>query len=264
MPVPDQVAYGKLPKRPDPRTLSLPALLAGEVTSDTNAANERYVQKPWGVLDNDKLKDCAIAAAGHAEMLWAAIHGLPRPDPTLDQILDAYAKITGYQAGDESTDKGADLLSVLKYWQKTGIAGQQIGAFAEILPRDIQTLKWAIASLDLAYVGLQLPVAWKTPAADHDRPRFTPRRKWSDPATWRNPLCGHCVIYTGYTGNESFTCVSWGEVITVPMAFHQAYCDEAYAIIAPEQVHGLTEAPGPLDTAELKRTLALIRSWPVR
>jgi hypothetical protein len=264
MAAPDQIAFGKLPKKSDPRTLSLPALLTGEITSEPEVDNEDCVTPPWGELGNDTLQDCAIAAAGHAEMLWAAKHGDPRPNPTPEQIIDAYSKITGYKPEDKTTDKGADLLSVLKYWQKTGIAGQKIGAFAEILPADIDTLKWTIGQLDLAYVGLQLPVAWDAPVKSDLAPGFTTIRKWLDPATWRNPLYGHCVIYTGFNPRDGFRCVSWGRIMTVSMAFHRAYCDEAYAIIAPERLAGLAETPDQLDTAALKKTLALVRSWPAR
>ncbi len=86
-------------------------------------------------------------------------------DPTENQIVDAYSKITGYKEGDTTTDKGADLLSVLKYWQSTGIADQRIRAFAEVPSRDINTLKWSIASFGVAYVGLLLPSAWGSPIA---------------------------------------------------------------------------------------------------
>src|ERR1700722_4788879 len=51
------------------------------------------------MLGNDSLGDCAIAAAAHAEMLWAVRHRRPRSDPTLEQVTDAYSKITGYQEG---------------------------------------------------------------------------------------------------------------------------------------------------------------------
>jgi hypothetical protein len=264
MPVPDQVAFGKLPKKSDPRTLSLPALLAGEVTFRAEVDNEKSLRgRPWHELGNDTLQDCTIAAAGHAEMLWAAKHDERAKNPTLKEIIDAYSKITGYKPGDETTDTGADLLSVLKYWQQTGIAGQKIGAFAEILPADINTLRWAIDQLDLAYVGLQLPVAWKAPARDDPKPGFTTIRKWRDPATWQNPLYGHCVIYTGYSGDDGFTCVSWGRVMTVSMAFHKAYCDEAYGIIAPKLVDGTATAPH-LDQPALKRALVQVKTWPGR
>lgn len=262
VPIPAQVALGKLPKRSDPRTLSLPKLLTGEITPDPEIRNETAVTGHWGELGNNSLGDCAIAAAAHAEMLWAAKHGRTLPDPTLTQVLDAYSKITGYQEGHPDTDKGADLLSVLKYWQQKGIAGQTIGAFAEVLPRDVQTLKWTIATLDLAYVGLQLPAAWKTPAKSGQQPCFTPTRRPWNPATWQNPYRGHCVIYTGYRGDDSFTCVSWGRIITVPMAFHKAYCDEAYAIIAPDRLDGRTETPSQLDTKALQETLGLVQNWP--
>jgi hypothetical protein len=266
LPVPDRVAFGKLPKKSDPRTLllsfSLPdgLLTRREATADDVRNDDLF--RSWGELGNKQHQDCAIAAAGHAEMLWAAKYHEQRPYPTTTQILDAYSKITGYDPNDPTTDKGADLLSVLKYWKKTGIAGQRIGAFAEILPRDTETLKWAIDALGVAYVGLRLPVATAAPKAGGIAD-FTAPRQLRRPATWRNPLYGHCVIYAGYRPDQTFRCVSWGKVMTVSEEFHLAYCDEAYAIISPGQVHS-SVAPANLDAAELDRAVWRLKSVPGR
>lgn len=241
---PDPIAFGKLPKRSDSRTLSLslPGLLTGKVAPDKEDVHHDTAVQRWGVLGNDTRKDCALAAAGHAEMLWAVLYGEPFPDPTQDQIIDAYSKITGYKPDDPDTDKGADLLTVLKYWQSTGIAGQKIRAFAEVIPHDLNTLKWTIASFGVAYVGLQLPSAWVAPKRESDKKNFATRRHLLAPVTWQNPVNGHCVIYTGYSKDDEFTCVSWGATMMVSRAFHLDYCDEAYAIIPPEPVDGIAEA----------------------
>jgi hypothetical protein len=242
LPAPEQISFGKLPKKSDSRTLLLSlslsgGLLTGQREPTDDVCNDKLVAlETWGELGNNQLKDCAIAAAGHAEMLWAAKYHKPLPNPTVKQTIDAYSKITGYDPTDPTTDKGADLLSVLKYWQKTGIAGQKIGAFAEILPPDVETIRWAIDSLGLAYVGLRLSAATAAPKAGDIKPHFTTPKRWWNPATWQNPLYGHCVIYTGFHQDNTFTCVSWGDVMTVTEKFHQAYCDEAYAILAPEEV----------------------------
>lgn len=241
MPAPIQIAFGKLPKESDSRTILLSLSLSGGLLTRERAPacpvhNEQLVApQAWGDLGNLRRKDCAVAAAGHAEMLWGAKYGKPLAYPTTAQILDDYSKITGYD-GDPATDKGADLLTVLKYWQKTGIAGQMIGAFAEILPPDIETLRWAIDSLGVAYVGLRLSVASAVPKVGGISSDFLASRCWYKPTTWQNPLYGHCVIYTGYGPGKTFTCVSWGKVMEVSERFHKAYCDEAYAILAPEQV----------------------------
>ncbi len=246
MPEPERV-FGKLPKRSDSRTLQLPLiypdLFAGKVAPEP--VYEMTVERSWDMFRNDKLRDCACAAAGHAEALWAALYHQRPPytsDPTEDQIVDAYSKITGYKEGDTTTDKGADLLSVLKYWQSTGIADQRIRAFAEVPSRDINTLKWSIASFGVAYVGLLLPSAWEV---KRDYKIFAKRGPWYDPANWQNPINGHCVIYTGYSQNDEFTCVTWDKVMKVSRAFHLAYCDEAYAIIPPEPVYDIAKTTGP-------------------
>jgi hypothetical protein len=115
---------------------------------------------------------------------------------------------------------------------KTGIAGQRIYAFAEISPRDIDTLKWTISSLGFAYVGIQLPSVWVVKAQGGAGPAFDTTRRFYDPATWQNPINGHCVIHTGYCP-DGLTCVTWGDLKHVSWAFHKANCDEAYAIIPP-------------------------------
>jgi hypothetical protein len=262
-----QTAYGKLPKASDSRTLSLrslllPEILTGKVEPAVEVHHETVMGKrPWGELGNDTLRDCAIAAAGHAEMLWAVLDhpeaypqdDTPLPGPTREQIVDAYSKITGYKQDDPTTDVGSDLLKVLKYWQSTGIADQKIGAFAEIPIHDIKSLKWTIASLGVAYVGLQLPSAWDVLDEERKNRGFITPRHWYDPATWQNWINGHCVIYSGY-GEDDFTCVTWGKTMTVSLDFHRAYCDEAYAIISPERVDGTVATKG-LVTKDLKAAL---------
>jgi hypothetical protein len=262
LPVADQIAFGKLPKMSDSRTLLLSlslsgGLLTGQREPAEDVSNDGLVSpEPWGELGNNQYRDCAIAAAGHAEMLWAKKYHQQLASPTVARILDDYSKITGFDRDDPATDKGSNLLSVLKFWQKTGIAGQKIGAYAEILPPDVETIRWAIDKLGLAYVGLQLPVTTAAPKSGA-RPSFTASKRWWDPATWQNPLYGHCVIYTGFHSDKTFTCVSWGQVMTVTEEFHKAYCDEAYAILAPEDVEGgaatANPAVGKLKGAALER-----------
>jgi hypothetical protein len=250
--MPNQIAFGKLPKKSDSRTLLLSlslsnGLLTGQPEPASDVCNDQRVPPDtWGQLGNDQFEDCAIAAAGHAEMLWAAKYRKPLPSPTKAQILADYSKVTGYDPDDPTTDKGADMLSVLKYWQKTGIAGQRIGAFAEILPGDVDTLRWAIDSLGLAYVGFQLSAATAARAAGDIKSDFTASKRWWNPATWQNPLYGHCVIYTGFRSDKTFTCVSWGRVMTVSEDFHKAYCDEAYAVLAPEEVKAGAATANPV------------------
>lgn len=265
MPAPDQIAFGKQPKNSDPRTVLLSlwlrdGLLTGqEAPKGDDSVHNEGNRQDWDPLGNNQHQDCAIAAAGHAEMLWAELYDKPMTGPTTDQILDEYAKITGYDPNDPATDKGANLLSVLRYWQKKGIAGQTIGAFAEILPPDIDTIKWAIKTLGLAYVGFRLSASWVAPKVPDIKADFTTRRWWPNPATWKNRLYGHCVIYTGFGPDRSFTCVSWGKLMTVSEQFHKAYCDEAYAILAPEQVADSDVAANP-GVRKLKGAVRVLQS----
>jgi hypothetical protein len=261
MAVPDDFALGKLPKKSDSRTLNLSLPKLGLLTRKVAAKDtvidetaEKRKEQSWDPLGNKDYKDCAFAAAGYAEMIWALLYGKSFGNPTEDRILDAYSKVTGFKADDKDTDNGADLLTVLKFWQNTGIADQRITAFAEVIPDDLETLKWTIASFGVAYVGLQLPSAWQAPkkGKESDKQNFETRRRLLDPATWQNRVNGHCVIYTGYSPASEFTCVSWGLTKKVSRAFHLHYCDEAYTVIPPEPAEGMV---GSAKLQDLKAAL---------
>ena len=246
---------GKQPKRTDYRTLHLARYQTSLRPPPPDIHNESLIQAAdWEMLGNDTVGDCTCAAAGHAEMLWRRLADEPARAPDVQGILGAYSAISGYKPGDQATDKGADLLSVLKYWRNTGIAGMKIQAFAEVAPSDEVLVKQAISLFGLAYVGLQLPCA-AMPLKRAVVP-FNTRRHWYDPATWQNPFNGHCVIYAGYDADGPIA-VTWGTTVAVSWQFHKAYCDELYAIIPPTDLAASLDE-GKLDLNQLHSDLRQI------
>ena len=183
-------------------------------------------------------------------MLWAKFFKTDTASPSqAEVILNAVFKYHGYTQWISST-KALNIRSEL--CANNRHRQPEIGAFAEIPTHDVETIKWSIAFLGLAYIGIQLP-AWIVAhekssqlASGGDGPylqsidtanSFSSKRHFYLPATWRNPINGHCVIYNGYS-EAGFTCVSWGTSMTVSEEFHEAYCDEAYGIIPPEVADG--------------------------
>ena len=83
----------------------------------------------WGMLGNDTVGDCTCAAAGHADQIAETYGAKKKPDVTPEAVLAAYSAITGYDPSDPNSDTGANMLDVLRYWQKTGIAGEKITAY---------------------------------------------------------------------------------------------------------------------------------------
>jgi hypothetical protein len=246
--------FGKLPKRVDHRTLQLVDYTSTLPPAPATVENGPAVTIPWGMLGNDTVGDCTCAGAGHAEMTWDAVGQDEQLALTDAEILAAYSAITGYVPGDPSTDKGADLLTVLKYWRQTGIVGNQIGAFAEVSAHDVANVKLSIDLFGVAYVGVQLPNA-ALPTNGQIVP-FTTVKKMSNKNTWPNPQNGHCIVYVGYDA-DGLTCVTWGQTNPVSWGFHRSYCDEMYAIISPEMLKGGT-APDGLDLAQLQADLNAI------
>ena len=85
--------------------------------------------QPWGMLGNDTVGDCTCAAAGHADQIAETYGDKKTPDVTPEAVLAAYSAITGYNPDDPNSDTGANMIDVLRYWQKTGIAGQKFSAY---------------------------------------------------------------------------------------------------------------------------------------
>jgi len=78
----------------------------------------------WGMMDNDKIGDCTCAAAGHLIMEWTDDNGALYT-PADQDIVNAYAAITGYNPATGQNDNGASETSVLNYWRSTGISSHK-------------------------------------------------------------------------------------------------------------------------------------------
>jgi hypothetical protein len=188
---------------------------------------------PCGELGNDEVGDCTCAAAGHEEQVATANHG-HEFTPTTAQILADYSAITGYDPNaplveDETgqmvnpTDKGADMLTVLKYWRSKGIAGREILAFAKVAINWLQ-IQQGIALFGSLYTGLALPASLDEDADFWDVPANLTGD--NEPGS----MGGHCVLITGYTADQRVKLITWGGLKTASLAWLQAYCDELYVV----------------------------------
>ncbi len=115
----------------------------------------------WGMMGNDLVGDCALAGMGHADLLWAANAEHRRLRITTAMVIAAYAKVTGYVPGDQSTDRGTtSLLDALRFWDKQGIDRTRRSALSSRWTRAIvdnvqRTIDW----FGCAYLGVELPDA---------------------------------------------------------------------------------------------------------
>jgi hypothetical protein len=254
---------GKLPKHTDQRTLQLATYLTPQAPAPPAAVdNGTAVEaiEPWHMLGNDTTGDCAFAAQAHADMLWVANSGRTRLPISTKQCLGAYSAVTGYDPtaggpGANPTDRGTTLLAALNYWRKTGIDDQKIAVFAEVQLADEVRVRQAIDLFGCVYIGVQLPDVVLPTSATLPFPAWTVTPDGT-PAHAPNPENGHAVIYCGYD-SEGPTVVTWGATVAASWAFHAAYCDEAYAMVA-RGYFAAGRDPKGLDIAQLEHDLRFV------
>lgn len=239
---------GRLPVKSDARTLKLASYLP-QLPEVPPSKNWGTCVKDWGLMKNDVLGDCTIAAAGHVVLMDTAARGaaVKIPDP---EIIQAYSAVSGYKPGHPGTDNGAVELDVLNYWRKTGIGGHKILGFASIPVKNTQLLRQAIYLFGGVYTGVNLPLSaqnqgvWRTGGGSHSD---------TTPGGWG----GHAVPLVAYD-TASFACITWGEPKWLTEPWWLAYGEEAYAVISDDWSPPAGAAPNSLNLEQLKADLAEI------
>jgi hypothetical protein len=246
------------PSGSDPRTLQLSKYLSG-ATPPPPSVNWGTKIHAWGMLGNDTIGDCAWAGQAHADMLWTSNTERTPLGITTEKVLAAYAAVTGFNPHDNGphgnpTDKGTLLIDALKYWRSTGIDGQTITAFVEVNPKNQEHVMAAIDLFGCVYVGVELP--------DSVLPSPTTTPPWTvspngSEENKPDPSNGHCIIYSAYDASGP-TVISWGTTIQASWAFHAAYCDELYAMVAPRWIGRRGFDPQGIDQEALEVDLAAL------
>lgn len=245
---------GKLAPRHDSRTLLMANYLTPALPDPPPAKNWALkASTNWGVMLNDSLGDCTIAAAGHAIQTWTANAGpkeLTIPD---NAVLYAYEKITGYTPSDPSTDQGAVEMDVLRFWKTNGIGGVKLAAFMATEPRNHQHVRQAIALFGGCYIGVALPISaqkqtvWSVPPGG---PAGDGRR-----GSWG----GHALWVVGYDV-QGLTCVTWGRPQRLTWSFWDTYTDESYALLSDAWMNHVSgSAPSGFNLAQLQSDLIALR-----
>lgn len=240
------VRLGKHPKREDPRTLQLvkylePAALPPPPPLISNIPLTEHLLETsdWGMMGNDRLGDCTCAALGHAEQVWEAIGAAKKFSPSEHAVETLY-----YRTGTQ--DDGRVMLDVLNYVQKRTLFRHKLIAFAEV-NREQTLVETAIELFGGVYIGLGLPVS-----AQHQTTWDVVDGPDGAFASWG----GHAVWLPDYDSNGPI-CITWGRPLQMTWAFFAKYCDEAYALLARDWIHG-GKSPQGFNLAALQADLAAI------
>ena len=125
--------YGKAKAVHDARTFQLQNYLnLQKLPTPPTSCDWTTQVTTWPMMKNNTIGDCTVACAGHLIELWTKDESGTAIILSDNQIVAAYSAISGYKPGKPNTDNGATILSVLKYWKKTGIGGHKIQAYASL------------------------------------------------------------------------------------------------------------------------------------
>lgn len=192
----------------------------------------------FGMLGNDTVGDCTIAAALHMQMVWAGVaHNAAVPPFTTDQAISLYSAITGYDPSNPNTDQGAVETDVLNYWQATGMVGNQVAGYVSVDITNQDMVKAATYLFGGLYIGIQVPAYVMNVGAGGS---------WSYNGGDTTIEGGHAIPICGY-GRQGYRIVSWGTTYTFDPTFFAENCEEAYAVVTPLWVKQSGVSPTGLD-----------------
>jgi len=232
----------------DSRTLKLGKYLKNELPAAPVATDWTKGVSNWGMMLNDQHGDCTIAAAAHAVQVWSAHTGgeITLPDA---MILQYFEKWDGYNPSDPNTDAGGVELNVLNQWQKSAFDTHKLIAFADPVFSNLEEIRQTIKLFGGVYIGVALPNTARKQAVWDVVPNGGDDAK---PGSWG----GHAVFVPAYDAT-SFTCVTWGALKQMTVAFWNEYVDEAHALLSHDWLVA-KGSPAGFDLKQLKADLGLI------
>lgn len=240
---------GKRPRKFNSKTLFLSKYLTNDVLpSPPEKRAYEYSVPPgtWGMLANDSVGDCVIAAMLHYIQAARSNNG-EKVIFTESQALELYSAITGYKSGDPSTDNGTAWTDALEYWQTTGCFGHKILGWAAI-GLSLESLRRGINLFGGVLIG--------TAVTESMMQQAQTGRPWNSPFEGE-VLGGHGIPLVGY-GREGQTCVSWGDLLQMDPAAPNEF-DEAYCVITEDWMNAQGSSPSGLNIDELTKDLQLLR-----
>jgi len=240
--------FGKHPPKRDYRTLRLANYLQPELPdppAEYNALTQVFeklgtdnVEELFPMDGNDVAGDCTIAAMAHAITIYGGLVG-KRKIMSANSCLSLYRKLTG------GPDSGLDMLEVLKYFQKRGVRGERLLAYASIDIHNHKQVQQASHLFGGLYIGFQVPSGCMR-QFENGQP-WTPGRLTED---------GHAVYVMAYNSTE-LALLTWGTTQRATWAWWDECVDEAFALLPLEAA--LPDFSPGFNFSELKADLAILQ-----
>ncbi len=190
-----------------------------------------YTIPSIGMLMNDTLGDCVIAADGHIVEQQTFFGQRAEVEVTDAEALTGYEVVGGYVVGNPATDKGCAVPSGLAYLQKTGMAGVKIAAYGQVDVSAITKVQTAVSQFGAVDIGMNFPNSAMT--------QFNDGQVWDVVANDGGNDGGHCVLVCGYDAAYLYV-YTWGKVQRMTYAFWDAYVEEAWPVVSTSWVDTYT------------------------
>ena len=242
---------GRNPSPPDKRDLRF-ATYSVNLPEPPPSTHWAQAVPSWLMDFNDTVGDCTCAAMEHMIRAWCsnAKNGCLLPSEA--DVLKAYEAITGYDPRTGANDDGANMRDVLKYWQKTGLAGHKIAAYVAVNPRNKMQVQQAIWLFGGVYAGLDLALSQQKQKV-WDVPRGGAVGK-GEPRSWG----GHCVPFIDYDAKNPVN-VTWGALKKMTWPFVKTYCSELYATLTQDWIDAHGKSPSGFDLPTLMSDLKAVQ-----
>jgi hypothetical protein len=217
---------GRLPAQPARPQLRLEDYATADLPGPPLAADwQQPIDKTgWPMYLNDQIGDCTFAEVGHHVELVTGNAAGKALEVADSDVLKGYEAVSGYKPGDESTDTGCYIADVMAYWQKTGVGGHKILAYASIHPANTQLVQQAIALFGGVSIGISVSQA--------NEDQFNGGKAWDYVKGSKN-LGGHCVLLGAY-GPSTWRVITWGAEQAMTPAFYQHQVSEIWVPVTTE------------------------------
>jgi hypothetical protein len=205
-----------------------------------------------GMMGNDKVGDCTVAALVHAFMIWIAnAQGVDTSDLFTTEItLKVYSDITGYNPNIPQSDKGAQMQDIVNYFINTGITDvngkvHKIMGKVKIDTSNWQEVLYATYLFEISYLGIRVP--------DTAQNQFAAGEPWTyEPGSAFEG--GHAIPGIA---KESvyYDVVTWGAIQKATVDFMQACMVEGWVLITPDMFNKLGCTPEGFNSTQLQADL---------
>lgn len=218
--------YGRLPKQKHPKTLRMAKYFNAITLLDPHEKVYReYATPPEAkqMFGNDSYGDCVWAMLAN-KIIHDSVHAGALFIPTLEQVLEGYSAVTGFDPKTGVNDNGTVVVDALNYMQTTGIAGRKILGWGQIDHTNRVHRNLGVDFFGCTLVGVNFP--------DSAMAEFNMGKSWD--AVDGNVEGGHAILHPGYgaAGDDYVSWSRWDQKAS--NAWSYAYVDEEYIVITPD------------------------------